>query len=201
MVWGMKKAAFYGAALETFNPDFALCVPDACFLGQPHNSSGCCRACCNCSCCDVLSKKLVHVQKYRSRCRSCQEGEVSPWLQPCLVESHPRTTFLSSPRILRCHPREGGDLPSSTHSASLPSPLRLGAPPLKPPLIRHPERSDGFRLFLNNPSLNVCLPSLADSLCSTVRLGSTHLGQKTQTTALVCKCFVVRTCFCRQEQV
>ena len=29
MVLGMKKAAFYGAALETFNPGFALCVPDA----------------------------------------------------------------------------------------------------------------------------------------------------------------------------
>ena len=61
------KQPFAGLPLKLLFWLFALCVPDACFLGQPHNSSGCCRACFNRCCDDVLSKVSVHVKKYSSR--------------------------------------------------------------------------------------------------------------------------------------
>ena len=63
---GIKnRVAFYGAALETFYSElFALRFTDFGFSGQPHNSSGCCRACCFRCCCDVLSKDFIHGVKY-----------------------------------------------------------------------------------------------------------------------------------------
>ena len=64
------------------------------------------------------------------------------------------------PRILPCHPRD-----PSCHPREGEDPLALS---LVTPV-----------LFLTNLSLDVYLPSRADSLRSTALSGSTHLGQKT----------------------
>ena len=75
--------------------------------------------------------------------------------------------------------------------SATPSP-RGSAP--KTPFPCHPEAKpkDPDLFFLTNLSLDVNIPSLADSLCSTVRSGSPHLGQKTNKMALVNKRFVIR---------
>ena len=95
----------------------------------------------------------------------------------------------------------GGSLPltpvSSGNQVGEPaepsaSPSPRGTPP------NTPDTASFRPAFLNNLSFDVYVPSLTDSLCSTVRSGSTHLGQK-QKIALVYKCIAVRTCFYRKE--
>lgn len=65
---------------------------------------------------------------------------------PARPSCHPRASFVVIPAWFGRLTNLSGDLPSSTHSASLPSPPRLGASPLKP-------------LFYK--SFPQCVPSLA----------------------------------------